>query len=524
MDCPKCPGAPLEEKQHAEDLLVDLCGVCGGAWADRGEVVRFVGRYDLLERGLPMGEPSPTHHPCPRCGKLMDRVLLADAALEFEVCGACGGTWFDGREVQALRAHLARLAAPPPPPAAGPRPRWHYALPVLLGVLATAGMWARLKKAPSPPAPAPAPRRAAAPAPAPSAFADAEPVGARLSGALAERRARDSAETLEAAAGAFRAQESFDAGPGPIVSGAFPGPCAMVETFAGPELRAGPGELVEFRGVFRERDSVKVAMVGNGPVEPVEVADWVSERMLVRLPRWLRPGRYRLNVNCYYDGQVYSRGAQDLRVTDTPAPRAQSPVLPELPLQLSGDPGEMMGAGAAMMVLRRFKDAYRAFGAAADGYHARDDLRREVPARRERIAAAAAAAMLPEAQAERERIAQLYYRAARVASSPEEARKMELAYGELGFELARDARERGDLTEAERVYGSQQEIFKRHEQKLLEAMAVQGLAQIAGLRGERLEAQTRFLKAAELFGEARHPAGVEACERAALDLKRALAR
>lgn len=506
MDCPKCPGSPLEEKQHAEGLLIDLCGVCGGAWADRGEVVGFVGRYTLLEKGLPVGEPSPTHHACPRCEKLMDRVALEGAGLEFEVCAPCGGTWFDGREVQALRAHLTRLAAPPARAPAPPRPAWRAAAPVALGLAATVGLWSFLKRTPPPPPPPPALAAAAAPADAP------EPPPAP--------RARQPDAAAEAAA--FLARRALDADPGVITTGSFPGPCAMVETTEGPEISAAAGEIVGVFGRFRERASFKVAMVGNGPVQPVEVVDWMTDRIAVRLPRWLRPGRYRLSVNCYYDGHTYTRGAQDLLITDRQPPQGEPQPIMDLPLQLSGEPAEMMGAGQAMAVLSRTRDAIRAFSAAAQGYRSRLDRAREVAARRQVIAAAESGGLHAEAQAERYRIAELYFDASRAAALPEEVRKMELAHGEIGFELARYALQKKDVREAERIYTAQRAVFKRYEVRLLEASALEGLGRVAAERGDHKAAVDRFKDALELYLAAGHAPGVEACERAAFESRRML--
>ena len=64
MNCPRCAGAVLEERER-DGVTVDGCRVCYGIWLDRGELERLVARatreYDELERreGAPRPEPQP---------------------------------------------------------------------------------------------------------------------------------------------------------------------------------------------------------------------------------------------------------------------------------------------------------------------------------------------------------------------------------------------------------------------------------------------------------------------------------
>lgn len=156
MNCPKCSGAPLEEKRAAEDLIVDLCAACGGAWLDRGEIYRFVTRPAELQKQLEKAYPkaAASGHSCPRCRKGMARASLPGSGIEFEVCPDCGGTWMDRGELQSLRKALEppeakpSAAAPPAPakrsweaPMLTPRPSGETAL-LWLGVLAACGLFA----------------------------------------------------------------------------------------------------------------------------------------------------------------------------------------------------------------------------------------------------------------------------------------------------------------------------------------------------------------------------------------------
>lgn len=41
--CPRCPGAPLEERER-EGVIVDVCVECRGIWLDRGELEKLLAR------------------------------------------------------------------------------------------------------------------------------------------------------------------------------------------------------------------------------------------------------------------------------------------------------------------------------------------------------------------------------------------------------------------------------------------------------------------------------------------------
>lgn len=123
----------------AADLIVERCGGCGGYWLDRGEIYRFMTRPAELQKELAKAYPSvsKTVLTCGRCAKAMARARISEAGLEFEVCAACGGTWFDQGEIEALRGFLERAGAAPVVPAT-PRPSGQTAL-LLAVVLAVCG-------------------------------------------------------------------------------------------------------------------------------------------------------------------------------------------------------------------------------------------------------------------------------------------------------------------------------------------------------------------------------------------------
>lgn len=189
MDCPACPGSPLEEKEPSTGLVVDLCASCGGAWLDAGELSRFVtqaaGLKDELARACQTGVVVSTN--CPRCLKSMARTRLAESQLDLEVCPACQGTWFERADLQGLREFLARksalatAAAPAGPPKTAPGSATR-AVALVLGV--TAAGWLFRRAAP--------PRTLATPLPQAAPIAQ-EPAPATRPGPVAAP-ARDNRE------------------------------------------------------------------------------------------------------------------------------------------------------------------------------------------------------------------------------------------------------------------------------------------------------------------------------------------
>jgi Zn-finger nucleic acid-binding protein len=53
MNCPRCEGAALEERER-DGVVIDVCRACRGLWLDRGELEKLVARatqeFDELAR------------------------------------------------------------------------------------------------------------------------------------------------------------------------------------------------------------------------------------------------------------------------------------------------------------------------------------------------------------------------------------------------------------------------------------------------------------------------------------------
>ena len=88
------------------DIEVDLCPEGGGVWFDPGELSRAVGRKvgDYLTKDI--GTKSESQLVCPRCGGLMD-LEYADE-VEVDACIKCGGAWLDKGELEKLKEKAAR--------------------------------------------------------------------------------------------------------------------------------------------------------------------------------------------------------------------------------------------------------------------------------------------------------------------------------------------------------------------------------------------------------------------------------
>ncbi len=118
MQCPKCKSEAPDFKT-VEGVLLNFCNACHGLWFDRGELAlyceteRDVPNIDAL---LPMAQDTP--YACPRCPdeQLAELPYMAGEDLLIDWCASCHGAWLDAREiikVEALSAryelHTARL-------------------------------------------------------------------------------------------------------------------------------------------------------------------------------------------------------------------------------------------------------------------------------------------------------------------------------------------------------------------------------------------------------------------------------
>ena len=126
VECPRC-NRPLEIKA-VQGVVIDRCARCCGLWFDRGELKRIekAGGADMVrllsltslrdDEGEEEGEGLPENPAwndlasdaedatinCPRCEGVMDRVPDPAARdVVIDVCGKCGGGWYDGGEIDA---------------------------------------------------------------------------------------------------------------------------------------------------------------------------------------------------------------------------------------------------------------------------------------------------------------------------------------------------------------------------------------------------------------------------------------
>lgn len=112
MNCPACSTDTLAPYlDPVTELEVDSCRSCEGIWFDAKELARFLENASLKktfhwDHKQPKGESSFTINTiarkCPRCSEVMDERLFGGITLDR--CGACGGLWFDGGELQTVVA------------------------------------------------------------------------------------------------------------------------------------------------------------------------------------------------------------------------------------------------------------------------------------------------------------------------------------------------------------------------------------------------------------------------------------
>ena len=106
MICPKCQ-APFETVEH-DSLMVSRCTGCAGIWFDgflREDIARItnVDRLDVGDERVGRQLNQKRGVQCPKCDAQMLR--MADEVqfhIEFDVCTACSGTFFDAGELRDL--------------------------------------------------------------------------------------------------------------------------------------------------------------------------------------------------------------------------------------------------------------------------------------------------------------------------------------------------------------------------------------------------------------------------------------
>ncbi|OGR92484.1 MAG: hypothetical protein A2V88_01100 [Elusimicrobia bacterium RBG_16_66_12] len=302
--------------------------------------------------------------------------------------------------------------------------------------------------------------------------------------------------------------------------GAEPGPCAGIQTKSVSPLSAVPGEVVELTGTFGERLPIKVPSVNMGNGHPMEVVRWTTERLTLRLPRRLAPGRHKIGVYCYYDGAGFSSGWLDLDVA-AGAPPPDIPAPESLPTELPEDPSMLLGLGQAFWTQSRYQDCAAAYGRAAEAFKASADPQREARARSGRSLALKLMGRQEESDDEQNAAADLHWQALLAAPS-DEVPRLEREYTDIGYHAAEIALRHGLHAEAERIHRIRLDIFERARDASGQATAWQGLARAAAGVKNHAEAAERFDRASALYREAGNPHGVKACDEAARAARKAL--
>ena len=113
MRCPKCASEAPGFHTH-EGVVVNFCRGCSGLWFDHGELSLYgETERDVpnLEALLPHAQV--TAYVCPHCPhrRLVELPYLAGEEVLIDWCPACHGAWLDAREIVKVE-HLATRYEP----------------------------------------------------------------------------------------------------------------------------------------------------------------------------------------------------------------------------------------------------------------------------------------------------------------------------------------------------------------------------------------------------------------------------
>jgi Zn-finger nucleic acid-binding protein len=118
MQCPKCQG-DASDFNTAEGIVVNFCSGCKGLWFDQGELALYnETESDIPDLITQLPQAHQTHYNCPRCQneQLTELPYMAGEEVLIDWCPACHGAWLDQQELGKIEAlatryenHTARL-------------------------------------------------------------------------------------------------------------------------------------------------------------------------------------------------------------------------------------------------------------------------------------------------------------------------------------------------------------------------------------------------------------------------------
>ena len=108
--CPRCPDTVLTARAGA--WHEDVCAACNGRFLDGDTTLRLFEEHLRLGRDMlrELTREGPRRLICPGCGQRM--TLTMARGIQVDLCGGCGGAWLDEGELQALsRGQVREVAA-----------------------------------------------------------------------------------------------------------------------------------------------------------------------------------------------------------------------------------------------------------------------------------------------------------------------------------------------------------------------------------------------------------------------------
>jgi Zn-finger nucleic acid-binding protein len=104
IQCPRC-WVEMEKEEVdvlGPNVIIDVCPKCQGIWFDDNELKKILGDRKLANYLTKhIGTQSKSKLVCPRCGGLMDLEYAED--VEIDVCLDCHGAWLDYGELERLK-------------------------------------------------------------------------------------------------------------------------------------------------------------------------------------------------------------------------------------------------------------------------------------------------------------------------------------------------------------------------------------------------------------------------------------